>query len=140
MKVSIITACYNREQTIRGCIESVLAQDYPDIEYIVVDGASTDGSLSIINRYKDKIAKIISEPDQGMYEAINKGIRAATGDIIGLVHSDDTLFAPQTISHVVAKFQETHADFLYGDGLFVHPDCTERVVRDWVGGLSLIHI
>lgn len=134
MKVSIITACYNREQTIRGCIESVLAQDYPDIEYIVVDGASTDGSLSIINRYKDKIAKIISEPDQGMYEAINKGIRAATGDIIGLVHSDDTLFAPQTISHVVAKFQETHADFLYGDGLFVHPDCTERVVRDWVGG------
>ena len=134
MKVSIITACYNREQTIRGCIESVLAQDYPDIEYIVVDGASTDGSLSIINRYKDKIAKIISEPDQGMYEAINKGIRAATGDIIGLVHSDDTLFTPQTISHVVAKFQETHADFLYGDGLFVHPDCTKRVVRDWIGG------
>ena len=134
MKVSIITACYNREQTIRDCIESVLAQDYPDIEYIVVDGASTDGSLSIINRYKDKIAKIVSEPDHGMYEAINKGIRAATGDIIGLVHSDDTLFAPQTISHVVAKFQETHADFLYGDGLFVHSDCTKRVVRDWIGG------
>ena len=119
MKVTIITSCYNREQTIRGCIESVLAQDYPDIEYIVVDGASKDNSLNIINEYKGKISKIISEPDHGMYEAINKGIRAATGDVI---------------SHIVQRFEETHADFLYGDGLFVNPENTNKVVRNWIGG------
>ena len=134
MKVTIITSCYNREQTIRGCIESVLSQDYPDIEYIVVDGASQDNSLSIINEYKDKISKIISEPDHGMYEAINKGIRAATGDVIGLVHSDDFLFSNQTVSHIVQRFEDTHADFLYGDGLFVNPENTDKVVRNWIGG------
>ena len=134
MKVTIITSCYNREQTIRGCIESVLSQDYPDIEYIVVDGASKDNSLNIINEYKDKISKIISEPDHGMYEAINKGIRAATGDVIGLVHSDDFLFSNQTVSHIVQRFEETHADFLYGDGLFVNPENTDKVVRNWIGG------
>ena len=134
MKVTIITSCYNREQTIRGCIESVLSQDYPDIEYIVVDGASKDNSLSIINEYKDKISKIISEPEHGMYEAINKGIRAATGDVIGLVHSDDFLFSNQTVSHIVQRFEDTHADFLYGDGLFVNPENTNKVVRNWIGG------
>lgn len=134
MKVTIITSCYNREQTIRGCIESVLAQDYPDIEYIVVDGASKDNSLNIINEYKGKISKIISEPDHGMYEAINKGIRAATGDVIGLVHSDDFLFSNQTVSHIVQRFEETYADFLYGDGLFVNPENTNKVVRNWIGG------
>lgn len=134
MKVTIITACYNREKTIRDCIESVLAQDYPDIEYIVVDGASTDGSLEIINEYEDKISKIISEPDHGMYEAINKGIRAATGDVVGLVHSDDFLFSPQTISHVVEKMKKTHADFLYGDGLYVNAENTQKVIRVWIGG------
>ena len=134
MKISIITSCYNRVSTIRGAIESVLAQDYPDIEYIVVDGASKDGSLSIINEYKDRISKIISEPDHGMYEAINKGIRAATGDIIGLVHSDDFLYSSQTISNIVKRFKETHADFLYGDGLFVNPENTDKVVRKWIGG------
>ena len=85
MKVSIITSCFNREATIGQAIESVLSQDYPDIEYIVVDGASKDGSLQVINRYKDRIAKIISEPDKGMYEGINKGVQAATGDIIGML-------------------------------------------------------
>ena len=134
MKITIITSCYNREKTIRGCIESVLAQDYPDIEYIVVDGASKDGSLSIINEYKDRISKIISEPDRGMYEAINKGIRAATGDVIGLVHSDDFLYSPQTVSNIVKRFEETHADFLYGDGLFVNAENTDKVVRNWIGG------
>ena len=132
MKVTIITSCYNRVKTIRGCIESVLAQDYPDIEYIVVDGASTDGSMDVINEYKDRIAKIISEPDHGMYEAINKGLRAATGDIVGLVHSDDFLFSNQTVSNIVKRFEETHADFLYGDGLFVDAVNTQKVVRNWI--------
>lgn len=134
MKVTIITSCYNRESTIRGCIESVLVQDYPDIEYIVIDGASTDGSLAVINEYRDRITKIISEPDKGMYEAINKGLRAATGDIVGLVHSDDFLYSPHTISHIVERFKQTGADFLYGDGLFVSAEITDKVVRNWIGG------
>lgn len=134
MKISIITSCYNREHTIQDAIESVLAQDYPDIEYIVVDGASKDTTLSVINRYKDRIARIISEPDHGMYEAINKGIRAATGDIVGLLHSDDMLYSAQTVSHIVEKFRQTGADFLYGDGLFVDAEKTDKVVRNWIGG------
>ena len=134
MKVSIITTCFNREKTIRDCIESVVNQKYPDIEYIVVDGASTDSSLTVINEYKDRISRIVSEPDQGMYEAINKGIRRATGDIVGLVHSDDFLYSNETISHIVDKFEQTGADFLYGDGLFVDATDTEEVVRNWIGG------
>ena len=134
MKVTIITSCYNRVKTIRGCIESVLSQDYPDIEYIVVDGASQDNSLSIINEYKNKISKIISEPDHGMYEAINKGIRMATGDVIALCHSDDFMFAKDTVSHVVKKMEETDCDFLYADGIFVNEQNTNKVVRKWIGG------
>lgn len=134
MKVSIITSCYNRETTIRGAIESVLGQDYPNIEYIVVDGASKDNSLQVINEYKDRISKIVSEPDKGMYEAINKGIRMATGDIIGLVHSDDFLYSPHTISNIVKQMEDTHADFLYGDGLFVNAENTNKVIRKWIGG------
>ena len=134
MKVSIITSCFNREKTIAQAIESVLGQDYPQIEYIVVDGASKDKSLAVIERYADKIAKIISEPDKGMYEGINKGIRAATGDIIGLLHSDDCLFSPHTISLIVAKFKETNADFVYGNGLYVDAEHTDKVIRNWIGG------
>lgn len=134
MKASIITSCFNREKTIAQAIESVLSQDYPNIEYIVVDGASKDNTLAIINRYRGRISHIISEPDNGMYEGINKGIRAATGDIIGLLHSDDFLFSTNTISRIVKRFEETQADFIYGNGLFVDSDNTDKVVRNWMGG------
>ena len=137
MKISIITSCYNRVSTIRGAIESVLFQDYPDIEYIIVDGASTDGSVEVIRDaiegHEDRV-KFISEPDHGMYEAINKGIRMATGDYIGLVHSDDFLYSPHTVSDIVRRLEKTHADFLYGDGLFVNAENTDKVVRKWIGG------
>ena len=134
MKVSIITSCYNRAATIRSAIESVLAQDYNDIEFIVVDGSSTDGSLDIIREYADRISIIISEPDHGMYEAINKGIRVATGEIIGLLHSDDFFYDNGVVGRIVERMKRTHADFLYGDGLFVNPDDTNKVVRNWIGG------
>ena len=134
MKVSIITSCFNRVATIRGAIESVLAQDYNNIEFIVVDGASTDGSLEIIREYEDRISTIISEPDHGMYEAINKGIRVATGDVIGLLHSDDFFYDNGVVSRIVERMKITRADFLYGDGLFVDPDNTDKVVRNWIGG------
>lgn len=137
MKISIITSCYNRERTIRGCVESVLAQSYHNIEYIIVDGASTDRTVDVIRDTiagKESQVKFISEPDGGMYEAINKGIRMATGDVIGLVHSDDFLYSPHTVSHIVERMRLTGADFLYGDGLFVSPDDTDKVVRNWIGG------
>lgn len=134
MKVSIITTCYNREKTIAQAIESVLGQDYPDIEYIVVDGASTDGSFKVVRSYGSRITKVISERDGGMYEAINKGIKMATGEIVGLLHSDDFLFHPHIISEIVERFKQTAADMVYGDGLFVDAQETDKVIRDWRSG------
>lgn len=147
MKVSIITSCFNRVKTIGDAIESVMMQDYPDIEYIIVDGASKDGSVEVLKEYVAKINseefkaahprfsfRFISEPDRGMYEGINKGIRMATGDVIGLCHSDDFIFAKDTISHVVKKIEESNCDFLYADGLFVNPVNIYKVVRRWTGG------
>ena len=147
MKVSIITSCYNRAETIQGAIESVLSQDYPEIEYIIIDGASKDNSVELIKNVRLRVEseefkaahpkftfKFISEPDHGMYEAINKGIRMATGDIIGLVHSDDFLYDPHVISDIVKKMKETGVDFLYGDGVFVDAENTNKPVRNWIGG------
>ena len=134
MKISIITTCYNREKTIAQAIESVLAQDYPNIEYIVVDGKSTDHSLEVIRSYGSRISKIISERDSGMYEAINKGIKAATGEIVGLLHSDDFLIHNHIITEIVERFKETSADIVYGDGLFVDAHQTDKVIRDWRSG------
>ena len=147
MKISIVTSCFNRVQTIRACMQSVMQQVYPDVEYIVVDGASTDGTWEVVRemelyakseefgREHPRFSmKVLSEPDHGMYEAINKGIRMATGDYIGLVHSDDFLFAKQTIARVAERLERTKADFLYGDGLFVDFNNTDKVVRNWIGG------
>lgn len=139
MKISIITSCFNRAGTVEGAIRSVFAQDYGDIEYIIVDGDSRDGSRQIIEKMiGDKPShidvKYISEPDNGMYEAVNKGIRMATGDYIGLVHSDDFLYSPYIISYIAKRLNETHADFLYGDGMFVNFHDTEKMVRKWAGG------
>lgn len=134
MKVSIITSCYNRVATIQDAIESVLAQDYPDIEYIIVDGQSTDGTVDLINQYQGRVSKIVSERDHGMYEAINKGIRLATGDIVGLVHSDDFLFDNHVISDVVEELEKTGADFFYGDGIYVNAENINKPVRNWIGG------
>lgn len=134
MKVSIITSCFNRAGVIAEAIESVLGQDYSDIEYIVVDAASTDGSLDIIRSYEGRISKMKSEPDSGIYEGLNKGIRMATGDIIGILHSDDVFYASDTVSSVVAEMTRTGADFLYGNGIFVKLSDPNYVVRDWVSG------
>ncbi len=104
MKVSIITVVYNNERTIADAIESVLAQTYPDIEHIIVDGKSKDNTLAVINRYQDKLGKIISEKDKGLYDAMNKGIKAATGDIVGILNSDDFLYDNDVIANIVASF------------------------------------
>lgn len=139
MKVSIITSCYNRVATIEGAIRSVFAQTYRDIEYIIVDGDSKDGSQAVIEAaIKDAptnvTVKYISEPDKGMYEAINKGIKMATGDVIGLCHSDDFIYDKDTVGHVMRMMEDEGADFLYADGVFVDPDNLDKVIRRWIGG------
>lgn len=128
MKISIITICYNNEKDIRATIESVVGQTYNDIEYIVVDGASKDSSLSIINEYKNKISVIISEPDNGMYEALNKGFKRATGDVIGMIHAGDRLYDENIIAKI-ADFYENHdVDMTYGHSKIVDAnDVPQRI-------------
>ncbi len=129
MKVTIITAVYNGAEHIKSCIESILGQDYPEIEYIVVDGASKDNTLEIVKSFGDKIAKVISEPDKGMYDAMNKGLRMATGDIVGILNSDDFYVNPHIITDIVAEFERSKADSLYADIAFVSKDNLDKVIR-----------
>ncbi|MFE3848021.1 glycosyltransferase family 2 protein [Flavobacterium sp. LB3P45] len=135
MRVSVITVSYNRKVTISKSIESVLGQDYPNIEYIVIDGNSTDGTKEVIQSYSDKITRYISEPDLGMYDAINKGLSMATGDIIGLMHSDDEFYDKTVVSKIVAAFKSApDTDGLYGNGIYISNDAEERIVRNRIGG------
>ena len=120
MKISLITACFNSEKTIIETLESVKNQNYPNLEYIIVDGGSTDKTLSIFNNYKDLITKIISEKDEGLYDAINKGIREATGEIIGILHSDDIFAYDNILTLVSEKFNNKKLDLIYGDIVFVN--------------------
>ena len=115
LKISVITVCYNAERCIENAIKSVLSQTYNNIEYIIVDGASTDGTLGIISKYKEKIGKIISEKDGGIYDAMNKGVRLATGDIIYFLNSDDRFYDGGVISNVVCEFiQNPNVELIYG--------------------------
>ncbi len=133
-KVSIITVCYNSAKTIEDTIQSVVNQTYDNIEYIIVDGLSTDSTLEIVNRYKDKIAIIVSEKDKGLYDAINKGIGLATGDIIANLNSDDFYIDDKVIENVVAKMEAEHSDTLYADLYYVDATDTNKIVRNWVSG------
>ena len=134
MKISIITIVYNNRETIADAIVSVLSQTYPDIEYIVVDGGSTDGTVDVVNAYKDSISVFISEKDNGLYDAINKGIGLATGDVVGLLHSDDLFESDETIARIVAAFKQHGTESVYGDLLYVRKEDTGSVVRNWVSG------
>lgn len=134
MKVSIITITYNSAVTLKETIESVVNQTYSDIEYIVVDGLSQDNTLSIVNNYKDKISKVVSEKDKGLYDALNKGINLATGDLVGILHSDDFYTHPQVIEHVVKALQEDNADAVYADLYYVDRNDTSKIFRKWKSG------
>lgn len=134
MKVSIITITYNSEATLADTIESVLNQTYTDLEYIIVDGGSTDKTLSIIDSYRDKISKVVSEKDQGLYDALNKGIAMASGDVIGLIHSDDFYTGKDVIGKIVKAITEQHADAAYADLYYVDKNDTSVVFRKWKSG------
>lgn len=133
MKISIITVTYNNQKYISECIESVLNQTHQDIEYIVIDGASTDGTLDVINNYKDKMFKVVSEPDKGIYDAINKGIHLATGDIVGILNSDDTYASDMVLEKVNSAFEDSGAQSCYGDLVYVSQD-KSRIIRYWKSG------
>ena len=134
MKVSIITVCFNSAETIEDTIKSVLSQDYNDIEYIVVDGGSTDGTLDIVNRYKNKIAKVISEPDNGIYDAMNKGLRSSTGGILATLNGDDVYADKTTVSRMAEFIQNNGLDAAYGDLIYVDRRDTGHVKRFWQPG------
>lgn len=130
MKISIITITYNSAKTLQRTFASIIGQTYANIEHIIVDGASTDGTVAMIEAYAKKRPNVrwVSEKDEGIYNALNKGIRMATGDVIGFLHSDDVLFAPDSIEHIAEAFKEPDVDVVYGDLQYCHGN---RVVRRW---------
>ena len=132
MKVSIITVVFNGEKYLEDCIQSVLNQDYKNIEYIVIDGSSADKTLSIIERYRNQIHYFISETDNGMYDALNKGIKIATGDIIGILNADDMLASDDVISAIVREFKEKQPDGVYGNLNYIDLGFSKKIIRKWV--------
>lgn len=125
-KVTIITVCFNAEKFIERTLKSVLEQTYPNIEYLVIDGASRDGTVDIIKRYRDSITKWVSEKDRNHFDAMNKGYRMATGDFIWYVHAGDRIYAPETLSLAMSGYQGE--DFIYGDARIISED---GEVRGW---------
>ena len=133
MKVSIITATYNSAKSITSSLNSIFNQDYKDIECIIIDGDSKDETISIIKTYqrKDLNITLVSEADNGIYDALNKGIKLATGDLIGFVHSDDKLASPHIISELVIAIKKTQASGIYGDLQYVSKLDTSKLIRNW---------
>lgn len=134
MKVTLITVTLNSEKYLEDSILSVINQGYKNIEHIIIDGESTDGTLAIIEKYKDHIAQWVSEKDYSMYDAINKGMKMATGDIIGTLNSDDMLASPDVIASIVAGFEEQKINVVYGDLVYIDQHHPEQVIRKWKGG------
>lgn len=129
MKISIITVSFNSASTIAGCIDSVNKQTHQKIEHIIIDGDSKDNTLEIIKSIPNRVSKIISEPDKGIYDAMNKGIQLATGDVIGILNSDDFFTSKDVIENIIKAFNTTNVDGVYGDICFVRPEKLNKVVR-----------
>jgi len=132
-RISIITVTYNAAEHLRDCLDSVREQGV-DVEHILIDGASTDGTLNILGAYQDQLAHVISEKDEGMYAAANKGIGLATGGVIGILNADDFYFSKDTLSKVADAFSDEDVDAVYGDLVYVDRNNTEKVVRAWRSG------
>lgn len=133
MKITIITVTYNSEKYLTDCINSVKMQDHNDIEHIVIDGLSTDKTVDIIRANEDSISKWISEKDEGMYDAINKGMKMATGEVIGILNSDDMLASTDVISSIAKCFEDKKVNSIYGDLYYVETDDTSKIIRTWKG-------
>ncbi|MBA2611790.1 MAG: glycosyltransferase [Bacteroidetes bacterium] len=134
MKISIITITYNSAATIEQTINSVLDQTYHDIEYIIVDGGSTDATLQIIEKYKNRISKFVSGKDNGLYDALNKGIDLASGNVVGILHSDDFYIDKSVIEKYAHTFIKNHSDAVYSDLFYVDKENTNKIIRKWKTG------
>jgi len=135
MKISIITITYNSAQTVEDTIKTVVMQDYEDIEYLIIDGKSKDRTLDIVSKYKNNIAKVVSEKDKGLYDALNKGIAHSTGDVIGMLHSDDLYAHEKVISKVMQKFKDDpFLEGVYADLVFVSRKDVNKPMRVWESG------
>src|SRR5687767_1434289 len=134
MKISVITVCLNSAATIEKTIQSVLSQDYHDLEYIIIDGKSSDNTLDIVERYAGKISRILSEKDEGIYFALNKAISLAEGEVIGIFHADDFYSDPKVLAKVAGQFTKKRVDSVYADLQYVHHDDTSKVFRNWKSG------
>lgn len=130
-KISIITVCYNSQDTILDTIRSVQSQDYPNREHIIIDGQSKDGTLALLERHRAKFDVLVSERDRGIYDAMNKGIQMATGDIIGFLNSDDLYYDKTSLSKIAAGFSEAAIDAVFGNLIYVAKENLEKVVRFW---------
>ncbi|WP_316759808.1 glycosyltransferase family 2 protein [Pedobacter aquatilis] len=131
MKITLITVVYNADTFLKDCIQSVINQSYNEVEYIVIDGGSTDESVSIIEGFQEFIARFVSEKDEGLYDALNKGIRLATGDIIGILNADDVLADENILKQVVDAFnQNDEIDGVYGNLNYIHP-FSKKIIRIW---------
>jgi glycosyltransferase involved in cell wall biosynthesis len=129
MKISVVTVCYNSESTLPRALESVAIQRWSEIEHIVIDGASTDGTMGIIERSRRQLAHVLSEPDEGIYDAMNKGLVHATGEIVCFLNADDAYADPEVLSRVAHEMQQHGLDALFGDVVFFNPGAPERNVR-----------
>lgn len=129
MKISIITIVFNRKHCIADCIKSVINQSYPNIEHIIIDGGSTDGTCEEIEKFRDHLAVYISEKDKGIFDALNKGIKKASGDIIGILNSDDLFYDNDAISKMAETFKNSSAHLVYAKGLFVDSKNLNKVKR-----------
>lgn len=134
LKVSIATITYNSSSTLKETILSVINQDYPNVEYIIKDGGSTDETINIAETFKNKIHKIVSEKDAGLYDALNKAIDLCTGEIIGFIHSDDILIDHSVISDIANIFEKEKCDGLYANLYYVNRFDTSKIIRKWNSG------
>lgn len=134
LKISVITATFNRVDTVAQALASVQAQTWPQVEHIVIDGASTDGTLQVIEAQRDRLAVLVSEPDGGIYDALNKGFALASGDVVGLMHSDDFYAHEQVLARVAQAFADQGVDGVYGDLDYVAKADPKRIIRRWRSG------
>jgi glycosyltransferase involved in cell wall biosynthesis len=135
MKISIITVAYNSSATLRDTLQSVAAQTHPDVEHLLIDGGSTDATSDLVNQYGKHLAKYVSEPDQGIYDAMNKGLALATGEIVGFINSDDLFFESDSLSKIACAFSDADIDAVYGDIVMVDPVQLQTIHRYWRPGL-----
>lgn len=134
MKLSVVTATYNCADTLADCLDSVAGQTHTDVEHILVDGASTDGTLALLQAWSDQLAQLVSEPDGGIYFGLNKGLALASGEAVGFLHSDDVYANPEVLARVARAFADPAVEAVYGDLVYVAAEDTSRVIRYWRAG------